>query len=85
MKIEVQYQSPVIRYDSLAQTEIFERRNAETGAISYQDPSADEVRKLERAARGGAAPGADLAPKPTTPVQAADDPGPPQGGVSLIV
>jgi hypothetical protein len=49
MKIpDFTYRSPVIRYDALAQVEIFERRDTTTGAISFQTPSVQVVKALEQ-------------------------------------
>ena len=64
MKIDVGYQSPVFRYDQLAQTEIFETRNSQTGVVSYQEPSAAVVKHLEDVPAAAAAPQAAVAPKP---------------------
>ncbi len=48
MKIpDIAYRTPVVRYDSLAQVEIFERRNAATGEVTFQDPSPEAVKALE--------------------------------------
>jgi hypothetical protein len=61
MKIDVGYQSPVVRYDPLARTEIFETRNAQTGVVSYQEPSAAAVKHLEDVPATAAAPQAVVA------------------------
>ena len=79
MKIDVGYQSPVVRYDPLARTEIFETRNAQTGVVSYQEPSAAVVKRLEGSPVEAAAPQAASAP---TAGQATTDTA---GGISLIV
>jgi hypothetical protein len=69
------YRSPVIRYDPLAEVEIFERRNTTTGEVSYQVPSAVDVKALQDAARRPAAPAAKPGASDQTPTK----------GVSLIV
>jgi len=88
MKIDVAYQSPVIRYDALARTEIYETRNAQTGTVSYQEPSAATVKQLESApvepsatteAAPAAAPATTGENQPKTPVTETS------GGFSLIV
>ena len=88
MKIDVAYQSPVIRYDPLARTEIYEARNSQTGSVSYQEPSAAAVRQLESAPTQAAAspgvapvaaPQATAEPAPKAPVTETS------GGFSLIV
>jgi hypothetical protein len=49
MKIpDIQYSSPVIRYDPRAQVEIFERRDPQTGAVAFQTPSVQQVQRLEQ-------------------------------------
>ena len=81
MKVpDIAYRSPVIRYDPLAQIEIFERRNAETGVISYQAPDAETVKRLQQTAHV-AAPSASnaAAPAKAAPARASD------GVISLIV
>jgi hypothetical protein len=68
MKIpDIAYRSPVIRYDPLAQIEIFERRNVETGDIAYQAPDAETVKRLDETA----GPAAPSAPNGTSSVTAA--------------
>jgi hypothetical protein len=48
MKVpEFEYRTPVIRYDPLAQVQIYERRNPTTGDVSYQVPSVAAVRQLQ--------------------------------------
>jgi hypothetical protein len=88
MKIDVAYQSPVIRYDALARTEIYETRNAQTGTVSYQEPSAATVKQLESApvepastaeAAAAAQPATADEVKPKAPVTETS------GGFSLIV
>jgi hypothetical protein len=79
MKIDVGYQSPVVRYDPLARTEIFETRNVLTGVVAYQDPSAATVKRLEDVPAEATAPQAAVAPKPW---QGATETA---GGISLIV
>jgi hypothetical protein len=86
MKIDVGYQSPVIRYDPLARTEVFETRNVQTGEVAYQEPSAAAVKRLQNAPVESSPPAEvqtstettdEAAPK--TPVTAT------KGGFSLIV
>jgi hypothetical protein len=62
MKVpDLLYSSPVIRYDSLAQVEIFERRNTTTGAVSFQTPSPEEIKRLDQGGGSTAAtPGARI-------------------------
>jgi hypothetical protein len=88
MKIDVGYQSPVIHYDARARTEIYETRNAQTGVVSYQEPSAATVKQLESApvepapsvaAAPAAAQPAASTPQPKAPVTETG------GGFSLIV
>ena len=45
--VEAPYQSPVVRYDPLAQITIVERRDPKTGDVSSQIPGRDVVRRLE--------------------------------------
>ncbi len=48
MKVpELLFNSPVIRYDALAQVEVFERRDTTTGTISFQEPSPEEIKRIE--------------------------------------
>ena len=49
------YQTPVVRFDALAQVLIVEHRNPETGEESYQVPSEDTVREQDQAALAGGA------------------------------
>ena len=81
MKIDVGYQSPVFRYDPLARTEIFETRNVQTGDVSYQEPSAEAVKRLEGAPIQAAAASPAVVPEPA---QKATGTGT-TGGISLIV
>lgn len=81
MKIDVGYQSPVVRYDPLARTEIFETRNAQTGIVSYQEPSAAAVKHLEDVPAEAAAPQAAVAPKPGQGTAVTET----AGSISLIV
>jgi hypothetical protein len=81
MKIDVGYQSPVVRYDSLARTEIFETRNIQTGVVSYQEPSAAAVKHLEDVPAGAAAAQAAVAPKPGQNAAEKET----AGSISLIV
>jgi hypothetical protein len=62
MKVpDIPFQSPVIRYDALAQVEIFERRNTATGAVSFQTPSPEQIKSLEEGDGPAAAtPGARI-------------------------
>jgi hypothetical protein len=81
MKIDVGYQSPVVRYDPLARTEIFEARNTQTGVVSYQEPSPEAVKLLEGAPVEAAASASAAAPKPAQGDAATAT----SGGISLIV
>jgi hypothetical protein len=82
MKVpDVAYFSPVIRYDPLAQIEIFERRDAATGAVAYQTPDAVTVTRLDETAHP-ATPSA--APKVSAPAKVAPA-GASTGSISLIV
>jgi hypothetical protein len=59
MKVsEVSYVSPTMRYDPEARLVIFERRDASTGEVTYQAPSAavvDEARLQAKAASSASA------------------------------
>ena len=81
MKVpDIAYRSPVIRYDPLAQIEIFERRNAETGDVSYQTPDVATVKRLQQTARSAAPPASNAAASAkAAPARASD------GVISLIV
>ena len=67
MKIpDISYRTPVMRYDPLAQVEVYERRNTATGEVTFQTPSAQEVKDLQTAvpvapARDTAAPATETA------------------------
>jgi hypothetical protein len=56
MKVpELFYSSPVIRYDPLAQVEVFERRDKTTGTVSFQEPSPEEIKRIEESSGSSAA------------------------------
>jgi hypothetical protein len=60
MKItDITYRTLLVRYDPLAQIEIFERRNSATGEVTFQTPSPQVVKELQTVAP--AAPTADTA------------------------
>jgi hypothetical protein len=65
MKIpDITYRTPVVRYDPLAQVQIFERRNTATGEVTFQTPSPEAVKALESGATASSEPSpADLAAK----------------------
>lgn len=46
----IAYQTPVVRYDLLAQIVIVQHRDTSTGKVEYQIPSTEEVRSEEQAA-----------------------------------
>ena len=48
--VGIAYPTLVVRYDLLAQLVIVQHRNPSTGDISYQVPSAEQVRSEEQAA-----------------------------------
>jgi hypothetical protein len=54
------YQTPVVRFDALAQVVIVEHRNPETGELSYQLPSEQTVREQDQAALAGTGGGEKL-------------------------
>ena len=86
------YQTPVVKFDQLAQVLIVEHRNPETGEESYQVPSEDAVRERDQAALAGGVgkAGTETAPsaaaaKPEAGTAAGGSQTPTGGRVSIVV